>query len=400
MSNGFITIMTIHRKKGAALLFTSIGWFLVLSGRLTVSTLLIRIEDSLGIDHAMAGYAITGMWFSYGIMQFPSGVLSDIKGRKITILCAFISFGTAFLFLALSFYYFLFFFFLVLLGIGSGCFQTASISMLSDLYREDRGRALGIQASSGSIAGLMPIALPLLASRLHWRGIFLMWAVLSLTVAWLFYRYSRETTKLPGKVSLRERFADGLSVLNQKTTRLFFIVNLVLVFTWMGFNSFFPAYMIENKGLSSLKAGIAFSLVSFSGILLKPLIGILSDRYNKKIIIMILLFVTAAAAGVLVRTDSFPIICIVSFLLAFATSIFLVINSYLMHYWEEKGRGGKLGFYRSLTILIGSPTSALIGYTATKYGFDFPFTALAVLLSAAAVMLLIINFIKRGSINN
>jgi predicted MFS family arabinose efflux permease len=101
------------------------------------------------------------------------------------------------------------------------------------------------------------------------------------------------------------------------------------------------------------------------------------------------LFITASAAGFLVPTRSFALICLVAFLLSFATSIFLVINSYLMHFWEERGRGGKLGFYRSLTILIGSPTSVLIGYSATKYGFDFPFSALAVLLSLAAIMLLV-----------
>ncbi len=391
--------MNLKNRKSAALLFTSIGWFLVLSGRMTISTLLIRIEESLNIDHTLAGFAITGMWFSYGIMQFPSGVWSDIKGRKVTILCAFVSFGTAFLFLALSFYYVLFFIFLVILGIGSGCFQTASISMLSDIYKKDRGRALGVQASSGSIAGLMPIVLPLLASRFHWRGIFLLWAVLSFVVAWLFKRYSVETTRLPGKVSLRERFVDGIMVLRQKTTRLFFMVNLILVFAWMGFGSFFPTYMIENKGLSALQAGIAFSLLSFSGIFLKPVIGVLSDRYNKKVIITVLLFITAAAAGFLVRIRSFPLVCLVSFLLSFATSIFLVINSYLMHFWEERGRGGKLGFYRSLTILIGSPTSALIGYSATKYGFDFPFSALAVLLSIAAIVLLITLVIERSSSN-
>ncbi len=392
--------MILNDKKKLALFFASAGWFLVLSGRLTTSTLLLKIEESFGIDHAQAGLALTGMWLSYGVMQFPSGLWSDIRGRKVTILCALGTFSLAFIFMGISMNYGLFFFFLVMLGLGSGCFQTASISMLSDLYLANRGKALGLQASSGSIAGLVPIAVPVLAELYHWRALFIMWGILSLSLAFLFRRYSVETTRLPQGVSIKDRFMDGVSVLKQGTTRLFLAVNLILVFTWMGFMSFFPAYTIENKGLTPFQAGVAFALISFSGILLKPLIGIISDRGRKKPIITALLFITAIAAGGLVFIESFALICVAAFLMAFITSIFLVMNSYLMDYWEERGRGGKLGFYRTITILVGSPTSAFIGYTATRYGFDTPFFVLAVLLMLAAVMLLFNTLFARRRVYN
>lgn len=382
-------------ERNVALFFASAGWFLLLSSRLSVSTLLVDIEESFGIDHTLAGMAMTGMWLSYGIMQFPSGVWSDIKGRKKTIFFSLVTFGISVLLLGLSPYYFIFFIFIVILGIGTGFFQTASISMLSDLFRQDRGKAFGIQASSGSLTGLVPIIIPILAASFSWRMIFVGLAVITLIIAFLFQRAASESTRLPTEISFRERFMDGAGVLKQKTTRLFFGVNLVLVFSWIGTTSFFPTYMIESKGLTHLQAGICFSLLSLGGIVIKPLVGILSDRYNKRAIITVLLFLTASGLIVLVYVSSFAALCATAVFISLGTSVFLVANSFLMHYWDVKGRGGKLGFYRSLTILIGSPTSAIIGYIATRYSFDISFLVLGIMLVMASFVMLSSIFICR-----
>ncbi len=368
---------------------------MVLAGRLSISTLLVKIEDSFNIDHALAGMALSGMWLFYGIMQFPSGIFSDIKGRKVTIFCAMISFSLAYLLIGLSFHYLMFLSMVIVLGLGSGCFQTAGISMLSDLYRERRGRALGIQASFGSMAGLVPIGVPVLAARYNWRVVFLILAVIGIVLAYFFRLYSTETTRLPEMVSIRERLFDGISALRRRETLLLFVVTLLVASTWIGFTSFYPAYLIDTKGFSELQAGLSLALLSLGGIFLKPVVGVLSDRYNRRGIIATMLLMTSVAVGLLVRVSSLKVVLFISVVLSINTSIFLVINSQLMQNWEEKGRGGKLGFYRTLTILLGSPAAGLIGYSATHYSFDFPFVIISVLLSAGAVAVLISIFAGR-----
>lgn len=372
-----------------ALIFASIGWFMVLAGRLSISTLLVKIEKSFNIDHAVAGIALSAMWLSYAVMQFPSGLFSDIKGRKVTILCAMVAFSVSYLLIGISFHYMMFFGVVILLGVGSGCFQTAGISMLSDLYRERRGRALGIQASFGSMAGLVPIVVPVIAARYHWRVVFFILAGIGIGLAYFFRLYVNESTRLPGQVSIRERFLNGIYALRESETLLLFMVTLMVAATWIGFTSFYPAYLIDTKGFSELEAGLSLALLSFGGIFLKPLVGVWSDRYNRKAIISILLLFTSGATGTLVGITSLKWVLTVSVVLSINTSIFLVINSQLMQRWEEKGRGGKLGFYRTLTILLGSPMAALIGYSATHYSFDLPFIIISVLLLAAAVAVLI-----------
>ena len=95
----------------------------------------------------------------------------------------------------------------------------------------------------------------------------------------------------------------------------------------------------------------------------------------------------------LVYAHSIAVVLVISFTLAFTSASFPIISSYLIGRWEEKGRGGKLGFYRTMVILTGSPTSAIIGISASRYGFDVPFLAIALILFVASVVIFS-SFIK------
>ena len=387
------------KKETTALIFASLTWFLVLAGRRGVSTLLIEIEDTFAIDHAQAGLALTAMWFFYGIMQFPSGIVSDIKGRKKTIIVSIIIFSGAYILIGGSFNYFLFIGALIMVGIGAGSYPTAGISMLTDLYREKRGRALGIQSSFGSMAGLVPIIAPLIAI-LNWRIFFFLCGGAGIVIAICFFRKGSESTTLPESVSIPERLWDGIRTLGSRRTFFIFIVNILTVFCWMGFTSFFPAYLIEVKSYTTVEAGLAYAVLLLGGIILKPLMGGLSDRRSKKAVMLLILSIAGTFTVLVVTFDSLLVIMIFSIMLSGTASFFLVANSYLLQKWEERGRGGKLGFFRSTTVLIGSPTSALIGYSATRWGFDIAYTGIAILFLISSTLLagsLVWGLIKKRS---
>jgi uncharacterized protein (DUF2062 family) len=71
-----------------------------------------------------------------------------------------------------------------------------------------------------------------------------------------------------------------------------------------------------------------------------------------------------------------------------------------MDMFEEKGRAGKLGFYRSNLILLASPSSAIIGFLADNYDFNIPFLGLSLILFfAAAILVLNLAISKEKHIN-
>ena len=376
-------------KEHKALCCISLAWFLVLSGRYSISNLLPRIVTDLNFSWTMAGIALTSMWLIYAAMQFPSGLLSDIKGRKRIILLAMSVFSISYFLVGISTHYVFFFASLILLGIGTGAYPSVGISMITDIFKEKRGKALGIRDSAGSLAYIAPILAATIASVYDWRYFFFLWASICAVSIYLFYKGTTETTTLPDQVSIKERVKDGMKIFKNKKIQLVFVVNLFIAITWISYMSFFPSLLVVEKGFTEIQAAIALGILGLGGFIFKPIIGSLSDRYNKKIIIIILSTITAIGTLVILQTDSIWIIFLISFIPALATAIFPVISSYLMDQWDEKGRAGKLGFYRSNLIILGSPSSSIIGFLADKYNFIIPFIGISILLFIAALILLI-----------
>ncbi|RLF58779.1 MAG: hypothetical protein DRN27_04485 [Thermoplasmata archaeon] len=376
----------------------SLAWFLILSGRYSISNLLPKIINDLNFSWTQAGIALTTMWLFYAITQFPAGIYSDIKGRKISILLAISVFSFSYLIVGFSVNYIMFFLALVFLGIGTGGYPAVGISMITDIFKEKRGKALGVRDSAGSLAYGVPILAAIIASYYNWRFFFFLWSAVSFIGLYLFYIGTTESTELPDTVSVKERIIDGVSIFKNKSIQLMFIVNLFIAITWISYMSFFPAYLIVSKGFTEIQAAIALGILGIGGFILKPIIGSLSDKYNKKIIIIILSIVTAIGTIAIINTTNLYLILLMSFIPAFATAIFPIISSFLMDLFEEKGRAGKLGFYRSTLILLASPASSIIGFLADNYNFNVPFFGISIILFIAAAILLfnVIFFNKKG----
>jgi len=231
-------------KQSKSLLCISLAWFLVLGGRYSISNLLPTIVKELDFSWTDAGLALTIMYMIYASIQFPSGIFSDIKGRKITIIIAMLIFSFSYLLVGLSSQYILFFIALILLGLGSGGYPAVGISMITDIFKEKRGKALGIRDSAGSLAYIIPIVAALMASLYNWRVFFYMWAGICLLSVFLFYILTSESTTLPEKVSVKERIFDGMKIFKQKNIQLMFIVNLLIAITWISYMSFFPSLLV------------------------------------------------------------------------------------------------------------------------------------------------------------
>ncbi len=378
-----------------ALCCVSLAWFLVLAGRYSISNLLPQIVIELNFSWTDAGFALTIMWMIYALVQFPSGIFSDIKGRKITILIAMMIFSFSYLMVGVSVHYTMFLLALILLGLGTGGYPAVGISMITDIFKEKRGRALGIRDSAGSLAYAIPIVAALIASLYNWRVFFFLWAGICLVSVYLFHRLTIESTTLPEKASVKERVIDGIKIFKEKNIQLMFIVNLLIAITWISYMSFFPSLLIVEKGFTELQAAVALAILGLGGFLFKPIIGSLSDRYNKKILIIALSIITALGTLVIVQVESLGIILLISFVPSLATAIFPVISSYLMDQWPDKGRAGRLGFYRSNLILLASPSSVIIGFLADKYNFKIPFLGISVIL-IMVVILLMLNILIYG----
>jgi MFS family permease len=380
----------MNKYQKSSLFLISLAWLLIFIGRVTPSTLLVNITGDLGISDIQAGWAFTGMWTMYGLMQFPGGVLSDVYGRKIiiTLSALFFSFATFLtgfninaISLILTF---------SLIGMAAGILPAPSFTMIAELFGPRKGKALGIHSSIGSFSGFAPLIVPFLALFLGWRYVFILWSVLGVFLTLFIYKYITETLERPIREKWKNRFIIGLKGLAQKEILFMFLVNLVISFAWMGMLNWFPTYLQQVKGFGPELAGLLFAIMMSGGLLFKPVIGHLSDRINRLFIMMLLTFLAGVSLYFLTVETSIIGLVIVSFLLSQTGAFYPVRTSYVMDFWDKETAGSKLGVFRSLIVLLGSPvTGGAIAQGKELYGFNTIILVVAAGLFITAGVLLI-----------
>jgi MFS family permease len=376
-------------KKILLVYITSIT-FLVFSGRLLVPTLTGNIENSLDINHVEIGLGMTLLWLFYGLMQFPSGIISDEKGRKPVAAFAIFIFAIAFLVMSLSTNYTLFLISLILLGIGFGCFYTVSLSMISDRFK-NKGKAIGAQSAMASLAGITPLITLPLSDIIGWRPLILLYAIISIIIGILFYN------KVPEKKQetqhKKEGLQNGIKIFTDSNVNLLLIINAIMAFVWVGIISFLPIYLIESKGINETTAAIIFSLIFFTGLFIRPLIGYLSDIYNKRILIIGILLLSAIACLLISQASSLILTTIGVILTATISAFFPLRSNYLMNKWPSKTRGSKMGMYSTVVIILGSLSPFIIGVSLRNYTFDLIFLLFSIIVLLTAILVIVIKYV-------
>jgi MFS family permease len=367
----FYCRLTMNTYQKSSLLFISLAWLLIFVGRITPSTLLVDITGDLGISDIQAGWAFTGMWIMYGIMQFPGGMLSDVYGRKIIITLSALFFSIATFLTGFNINAISLIITFSLIGMAAGILPAPSFTMIAELFGPRKGKALGIHSSIGGLSGFAPLIVPFLALFLGWRNVFFLWGIIGVFLVFFLYKYITKTLVDPIHQNWKDRFTTGLKGLKQKDIIFMFIVNLMISFAWMGMLNWYPTYLQQQKGFGPELAGLLFAIMMSGGLLFKPVIGHLSDRINRLFIMMLLTFLAGVSLYFLTIETSIIGLIIVSFLLSQTGAFYPIRTSFVMDYLDKETAGAKLGVFRSLIVLIGSPvTGGAIAQGKELYGFN------------------------------
>ena len=146
----------------------------------------ILIND-LGISHASMGLLVSAYFFVYGVMQIPSGILSETLGIKKTIVffTALTIIGVFLFWLSES--YNMLFTAQFIVGIGSSVFYINAVKLVSTWFPKDRrATAIGVLSAASGLGNFVaymgfPLAIEVVGS---WRTLYLMMSIL-LVVNWV-----------------------------------------------------------------------------------------------------------------------------------------------------------------------------------------------------------------------
>lgn len=361
-------------SKNSVLLLLGLAGFMVMADNWVVSPILPAIANSLRIDIPTAGLLISAYMVPFGIFQVILGPLADRYGKKQVITGAMVMFTAATGLCAFG------------TGLGSvaifrgitGAFAAAvmpiSFALVGDLFPiQERQQAMGTfigisflgQGASMALGGLI-------SYFLDWRGVFLIYAVLSLIPTLLLIKFYRRlpSTKNPHSETLKPY----LRLLSNPSSLLTYLAIVLEGLFIIGSFSYGGSFVSQFHHLNSLQIGLAMTGFGVMSVIGGRVGGRIANRIGQSRVLRSGLFF--AAAGDLV-------ICfcgtnLVAFVLGIAALGlgFIFTHSTLVTRateFAQKARGAAMSLVAFCFMGSGGVGTAVGGKIVARFGIDSVF---------------------------
>jgi predicted MFS family arabinose efflux permease len=175
------------------------------------------------------------------------------------------------------------------------------------------------------------------------------------------------------------------SLLRDPNLLIIFSVTLIAV---MGVSSVTPAFplIVEHFSLSSQQIGYLVVCFTLPGVFLAPVLGMLADRWGRKRILTVSLFLFALGGSSCFFAASFMHLLILRFAQGIGAAALGSLNSTLIgDIYREPQRTAAMG-YNASVLSIGTATYPAIGGALALLGWNFPFLLPLVAVPLAAWM--------------
>jgi len=299
---------------------------------------------------------------------FPGRILIGVGNLVNSVFNMFISLSRGFYqFIGLS----------VLSGVGSSTQHPVGaslITMSSDPFK--RGRMLGLNQSIPSLAfSLTPLLAAYLLTRMGWRmtlGALSVPALMVSIIILLFVRGGGSTEATSRDAFSWVRLREALGNRNVVAISL---LRSVTAFR-MGVRTFLPLYFINVLGATPGISSILYSVLLFGGVFGPFFWGYLSDRMNRKPLIIGVMGASGLLYFLLQFVKNVWLLAFVLFMIGFMVQT-VVVQNVLSDSVEASQLDQIFGFYFTLGFTLASVSSIIFGYIVDIYGFAWGFTYIA-----------------------
>jgi MFS family permease len=372
-----------------ALALTAAIWFLAKFLRYAFPPLFGTFQSTYGVSNAVVGSAFTALMLAYAATQFPSGALADRVGGVAVVTGGAVLAALAALALSARLPFVAVVGVMVLVGVGTGAHKTVAVRLLSRVYPDRTGRALGVLDTVGALGGVVaPAAVVVAADIADWRAVFLAGGLAGLLLAGAFA--VRAPARVPERTAAEREAGDGAyrRLFADRRFLVFVALTLAFSFAYNGAVAFFPLFLTDAAGLASGTANLVYAAL-FGASLVQLLTGTLSDRVGRLSVIgatLTLATLGLVAALLLPAGRPLPVaVAVVAFGLG-AHGFRPVRGAYLVALVPDSVAGGALGVVRTGIMGAGAVAPAVVGVVADAAGFRAAFAVLAASMALAVVL--------------
>lgn len=386
---------------GTFLALILIGFFARLSYSMARTPVLALFARALGASSTAIGLVV-GMSTVTGIFfKAPAGTLSDVYGRRAALLASVLVFGL------MPFSYLLVHDYRLLVvirffhGFATAIYGPVAMAVIIDIAGDRKGQLIATYSSISILGGL--IAAPLGGGLLQllggadpsphvFRMVYLVvgciGSVSLLLVLALWRRLpSRPSPEPPTLGEVMGKFRDDVvAVVTDVQVLLTSAMEGVQNLTVGALEAFLPVYITVTAGLSSFHAGVLWGIQLVVLVLIRPVMGRVSDVHGRKPLI---------TAGML--------LCVVSFILYPATTSFIALCGLTLVFGlgeamvtsstaamvaemsKARGHGTSMGVFGSLWDIGHAAGPIATGFLLSRLGYLPAFGIISAVLLVATI---------------
>lgn len=365
--------------------------FLMNFGRVVFAPLLETLRGAFGASGTALGIIATLAWLGSALPRVPTGYLLTRFSRQRVVLWTGGVLICAALFTAAAGSLPVLMVGAFLMGIASGAYFIAANPLISELYPERVGRALGIHGTASQVgaagAGVF-VSLALVVGT--WRTVFQAIAVVTAVATVGFVAASRRvdlptagTADRDMLAAVRHQFpiiAAGVAILG--------FAGLV----WNGLFNFYVTYLVE-KGLSETTGRTLLTVAFTAGVPAFYVSGQLADRLPVVPYLFAVLAGFVGAVVLLTVTTGVVALAVVSVLLGYVVhSLFPAVDTYLLGSLPDRHRASAYAAYSGSMMIVQATGSSIVGaLTDAGYPFDVVFRGLIAGLAVTVLALVAVH---------
>lgn len=360
----------------------SLGWALGLGVRLSLPVVMPWIQRDFEIGLTGVGGLLSLVWVLYAVSQFPGGVIGDRFGERNVLVGSTFAAAVALAVVGLSTDFRLFLAGIALFGLGSGLYATTRFTVLSDVYPDNDGTALGVSAAAGNVgSAVLPVVVGQVALLVGWRfGFFLVVPVLLAVGAGLAWSVPARTSRSVTETDDRHGAVD-LATFVRAVARpgplLGTATMFLMSFVYQAFTGFYPTYLVQVKGLDEGTAALLYGAFFTAAILVQPVGGVIGDRYGKRRTMLVAGLLTAAVLALVPTVQGLPPLLALSALASVQLAFWPNAQAYVIAVLPERFQGSGFGLLRTAYLSLAATGPLVVGALASAGAFDASFYVIA-----------------------
>ena len=296
-------------------------YVLVFFHRLCPAVIALDIQASFGLTGTLLGVLGSAYFYSYAIMQLPTGLMADSWGPRKTVAAFFVLAGIGSVMMGLAPTLAVAVMGRILIGIGVSTVFVCNFKLLSEWFTVRQfvimGSAFMAMGGLGALSSSAPLAW--VSNAVGWRMTLIAVGIITLVMAGLVYAFVRNRPSDMGLPSIqpdRDESQEKIGLQNGMKMVVFsgrFWPIAIWAFCVVGISFAVGGlwggpYLMQVYGLSKSAAGAVLSTFALAMIFGSPVLGWSANRFGRKPVLIGCSIILIAVTGTLsLFVDTLPL---------------------------------------------------------------------------------------------